>query len=89
MKRLMHIFPVLILALAVCLSAGCSSDGPEDKVSHDPQQKQKRYLAFGGGPTGGTFNFFANKISSIISGEYAWIDVPRAARAVRRKTSAP
>ena len=75
MKRLMHIVPVLVLALAVCLGAGCSSDGPDDKASHDPQQKQKRYLAFGGGPTGGTFNFFANKISSIISGEYAWIDV--------------
>ena len=75
MKRLMRIVPVLLLALAVCLAAGCSSDGSKDKESKDSQPKQKRYLAFGGGPTGGTFNFFANKISSIISTDYAWIDV--------------
>ena len=75
MKRLKHIVPILLLALAVCLAAGCSSDGPKDEASKDSQPRQKRYLAFGGGPTGGTFNFFANKISSIISGEYTWVDV--------------
>jgi hypothetical protein len=75
MKRLTRIVPILVLALAVCLGAGCSSDNSKDKASKESQQRQKRYLAFGGGPTGGTFNFFANKISSIISGDYTWIDV--------------
>ncbi len=75
MKRLLRFFPVLLLVLAVCALVGCSSDTPDGKSSSKSgQQKEKRYLAFGGGPTGGTFNFFANKISSIISGEYTWVD---------------
>ncbi|MEF2231217.1 MAG: hypothetical protein V3571_09845, partial [Pseudodesulfovibrio sp.] len=80
MKRLLHLVPVLILAFTVCCLPGCSSapDGKEPgkaATGHPAQPSKKRYLAFGGGPTGGTFNFFANKIASIISGQSAGLDI--------------
>lgn len=77
MKLLKRLFPVLVLALAACLLVGCSSDSPEKskQINGAGQKQHKRYLAFGGGPTGGTFNFFANKISSIVSNDYKLIDI--------------
>lgn len=70
--------PLLIVAalFALLTLVGCSSD-PEQAQQENKQQikAQTLHLAFGGGPTGGTFNFFANKISSLISVRYAWLDV--------------
>jgi TRAP transporter TAXI family solute receptor len=61
------LFLALLVAFAL-LAAGCSSEPQKGKDGPSAQQtRQKKFLAFGGGPTGGTFNFFANKMSSIIS----------------------
>ncbi len=55
MKRSMMVF--MATALAVFLLAGVS-----------PAEAQKKtFLAFGGGPTGGTFNYFANGIAIYLS----------------------
>lgn len=76
MKRNWLIALTLILSLAM---AGCSSEPAGDKAeggkTEAGAEKTKQFLAFGGGPTGGTFNFFANKMSSIISNSYSWLDV--------------
>ena len=80
MKRLMHLVPVLILATLVCCLPGCSSEpggkDPAKTATGTPAQpSKKRYLAFGGGPTGGTFNFFANKIASVASARDEKLDI--------------
>jgi len=77
MKHRLNIPLVLILGLSLFLSFGCSSD-PDTGENGSPSevsQKKKQFLAFGGGPTGGTFNFFANKMASIISTNYEWLDI--------------
>ncbi|MGE4470261.1 MAG: TAXI family TRAP transporter solute-binding subunit [Desulfovibrio sp.] len=81
MKRFLHLALALTLALALMGLAGCGGGEEKQAASGDDgaQQaepaKEKQYLAFGGGPTGGTFNFFANKMSSIISHSYDHLDV--------------
>lgn len=55
MKRSMMVFMAAVLAIFLC--AGVS-----------PAEAQgKTFLAFGGGPTGGTFNYFANGIAIYLS----------------------
>ena len=76
MKYARHTFFILFMACAMLFSLGCSSDsekGPAESKSN--QAPKKQFLAFGGGPTGGTFNFFANKMANIISVAYGNIDV--------------
>lgn len=82
MKRFLNLACVLALALGLIALAGCS--GGEKKAETKADQpaaeqaapaKEKQFLAFGGGPTGGTFNFFANKMSSIITHAYDHLDV--------------
>jgi len=69
----------LVLALLFCMTlalfAGCSGD--DDVASPQAMQgeRKKQLIAFGGGPTGGTFNFFANKMASVISTRYEWLDI--------------
>ncbi|MUM76580.1 TAXI family TRAP transporter solute-binding subunit [Pseudodesulfovibrio sp. F-1] len=62
------------LAMLLALMPGCSSD-PADDPHEAGKQPQRRYLAFGGGPTGGTFNFFANKMAGIISASHPRLEV--------------
>ena len=79
MRKLIWLF-ALVLTLAV-LAAGCSSESTRESEDQEAPaaeaqaEKEKQFLAFGGGPTGGTFNFFANKMSSLISNTYDWLDV--------------
>ncbi|SKA72484.1 hypothetical protein SAMN02745704_00409 [Paucidesulfovibrio gracilis DSM 16080] len=81
MKRLLHLTIALTLTLALLALTGCGGEEkqatPEsgDTAQQAEPAKEKQYLAFGGGPTGGTFNFFANKMSSIISHAYDHLDV--------------
>jgi len=77
MKHRFNTILAIILGLSLFLSFGCSSEPNTDEssTSSELSQKKKQFLAFSGGPTGGTFNFFANKIASIISINYAWLDV--------------
>lgn len=74
MQRTFTIFTSLFLALSLLFALGCSSEQQEEAPVSEVKPKVK-YLAFGGGPTGGTFNFFANKMASIISVKYDWLDV--------------
>ncbi|MDD3311909.1 TAXI family TRAP transporter solute-binding subunit [Pseudodesulfovibrio sp.] len=80
MKRLLQLFPVLLLACVLAALPGCSSEpsgkpGKEAGAANGKEQPRKRFLAFGGGPTGGTFNFFANKIASIVSTADEGLDI--------------
>ncbi|WP_285905857.1 TAXI family TRAP transporter solute-binding subunit [Pseudodesulfovibrio pelocollis] len=70
MKR----FSLVLVSLAMLLALGCSSDPAGDQPEAGAQS-QRRYLAFGGGPTGGTFNFFANKMAGIISASHPRLEV--------------
>jgi len=76
MKRHPKALLTLIVILTLLMSLGCSPESEPEKA--DPvsgQQRSKKFLAFGGGPTGGTFNFFANKMASMISAKYQWLDI--------------
>ncbi len=77
MKRPLNIFLTLLVACILLAALGCSSEpASENKDSGDTDQEmRKTLLAFGGGPTGGTFNFFANKMATVISKKYDWLDV--------------
>jgi len=80
MKRLLHLVPLLILACTLFVMPGCSSEpsGKPEKAASPAsgkEQPRKRFLAFGGGPTGGTFNFFANKIASVVSATDEGLDI--------------
>lgn len=59
-----HLIPISTLIILLLLVA-CSSE--PTPMQHKEEAQHKLYLAFGGGPTGGTFNFFANKMATIIS----------------------
>ncbi|WP_243544328.1 TAXI family TRAP transporter solute-binding subunit [Pseudodesulfovibrio tunisiensis] len=67
----------LLAALFLAIVFGCSSESShEHQAESGTKTKEKqRFLAFGGGPTGGTFNFFANKMSSEISNTYNYLDI--------------
>lgn len=81
----------LACVLVLLLAFGCSQDSGDQATTEDTSKaqtqteeaapkaeeaaKEKKFLAFGGGPTGGTFNFFANKMSSIVSNTYDWLDL--------------
>lgn len=76
MKRMLtRLFP-LVAVFALLVALGCASDTDEDAGQAASGAKtQKRYLAFGGGPTGGTFNFFANKMAGVITGGHEHLEV--------------
>ncbi len=77
MKPSLRIILTVTLGLSLILAFGCSTDPEkgEEGTTSGQVGKKKHFLAFGGGPTGGTFNFFANKMASIISVNYEWFDV--------------
>ncbi|MBU1249170.1 MAG: TAXI family TRAP transporter solute-binding subunit [Proteobacteria bacterium] len=67
-----------LLLLGLVALTGCGVDNEEQgktgiEIANQP--KQKHHLAFSGGPTGGTFNFFANKISSAATRTFDYFDV--------------
>lgn len=58
----------LILALLVQMGTqGCSDEQPPQQAAETPEQPVEKTLVFNGGPAGGTFNYFANKMASLIS----------------------
>ncbi|MBI9078505.1 MAG: TAXI family TRAP transporter solute-binding subunit [Pseudodesulfovibrio sp.] len=77
MNHRLNLTLTIVLGLFFVVSYGCSSEPENTNESAQTKQVEKTnlFLAFGGGPTGGTFNFFANKMSSIISNDYTWLDV--------------
>lgn len=67
----------LIAACALWLLAqGCSTE-PQAKPRAPQKQPEERSLTltFNGGPQGSTFNYFANKMASLISDEVGWLDI--------------
>jgi hypothetical protein len=65
MPRLSSILPALS-CLALVAALGCSPEAPKKAHKETPPTKP-RTLIFNGGPRGGTFNHFANKMAAIIS----------------------
>lgn len=69
----------IIFLPAVCVGLllvwGCSSTPGEAESETEQTAREKRLLVFNGGPTGGTFNFFANKMAQIISHDVDWMDI--------------
>lgn len=61
MHRALTVFVILL----TLLTSGCSSE--PDRAAPATAPDTDRTLVFGGGPSGGTFNFFANKIASLIT----------------------
>jgi len=70
-----HITLALSAMFTLLLILGCSSEQNANNDQADSDTHKKQYLAFGGGPTGGTFNFFANKMASLISEKNTWLEV--------------
>ncbi|WP_338668497.1 TAXI family TRAP transporter solute-binding subunit [Pseudodesulfovibrio methanolicus] len=71
-----RLFPVLsaLCCLALVAAMGCSSGTPGEAHSDNPRAKP-RTLTFNGGPRGGTFNHFANKMAAVISEDVPNLDV--------------
>lgn len=65
----------LLMALAVFMLAACSSEPDKTAQVRTEAPTKTKVLAFGGGPTGGTFNFFANKMASVISRSVPAIEI--------------
>lgn len=62
MLRVFRFHCVVVAALVMALAFSTSASA-------------KNYLAYGGGPVGGTFNYFANAMASYITNAYADIEV--------------
>ena len=73
MPRLCSIL-LALSCLAVLAAVGCSSDAPDETRKDEPPAKA-RTLVFFGGPRGGTFNHFANKMAAVISEDVPYLDV--------------
>jgi uncharacterized protein len=73
---------VALCFMAMALLVGCGQEQQAQKSSTEQapaetqaQPKEKVFLAFGGGPTGGTFNYFANGMAIFISRSIPNFDV--------------
>lgn len=66
---------ILLTTCWVLFAFGCSSEAPKKGGDASTKEKTEQFVAFNGGPTGGTFNFFANKMSSIISKDVEWLNL--------------
>jgi uncharacterized protein len=52
-------------ALAALLVAGCGADAPEASADGEVQQQARSRYTFAGGPSGGTFQYYASAISTL------------------------
>ncbi len=86
---LRYITFALSAMFTLLLILGCSSEQNANNDQADSDTHKKQYLAFGGGPTGGTFNFFANKMASLISEKNTWLEVSPKGPADQRRTCVP
>lgn len=69
---------ILILGLWALIGPACSPVPEEDKPRQDDPDEQPEIslsLVFNGGPSGGTFNYFANKMALLISNGVKGMDV--------------
>lgn len=79
MRFLRPAISVALLGLMLALCLACSSDQrAEEEYSHSTHPEKARLaqtLTFNGGPAGGTFNYFANKMSTMIANEVNWLEI--------------
>ena len=67
---------ILLSVLWLLLALGCSSEPNSETQTPKPSPPPKNLtLSFNGGPMGGTFNYFANKMANIISDEVEWLNI--------------
>jgi uncharacterized protein len=71
--KVISITAVCFMALALLI--GCSQDQQQPGAEQAQATGQKVFLAFGGGPTGGTFNYFANGMAIFIGRTLPNIDI--------------
>ncbi|MBG0790729.1 MAG: TAXI family TRAP transporter solute-binding subunit [Desulfovibrionaceae bacterium] len=74
MRRTVPLAPIIVLGLWSVFLAACSSDGDRDRAGNE-RPRETVSLVFNGGPSGGTFNYFANKMSFLITNGVKWLDV--------------
>lgn len=70
--------PMLVLMIAVVLLCALACSSEQEPVRDEtalPANEKQQFFMFSGGPTGGTFNFFANKMASLISSTHGHIDM--------------
>lgn len=68
MKHHVRLFAILLTFTALFSLIACSDEGKEQGGGQSASVLKGDYsLVFAGGPEGGTFNFFANRMSSLIS----------------------
>lgn len=79
MKRFFTTALALLLVTGLLAALGCDGEEKaplqEEQAQQAPVKHKKLFLAFGGGPTGGTFNFFANKIASTVTSDNDYLDL--------------
>jgi hypothetical protein len=72
MPRFFHAL-ILLCCLGLSPIAGCSAEPENDPAA--PKATASRTLTFYGGPRGGTFNHFANKMAAVISADAPGLNV--------------
>jgi len=72
-KQAVSLTLVIMLSVIVILAAGCSDD--TQQAPNQPEEHATITLTFNGGPRGGTFNYFANKMSSLMGARVPWLDM--------------
>lgn len=81
MMRILTIFTgllaCLLLAAGTFTLSGCTEQGDTAAAREEalPAPRDKLYLDFAGGPAGGTFNYFADKIATIATRSHDYLDL--------------
>jgi len=77
MYRSASVVLTIAIGLWAASLAACSPDGQDEqnRPARARQARQTVSLIFNGGPPGGTFSYFANKMASLITESEAWLDV--------------
>ena len=69
-----------LICLLGCLCLLLACDNGQEPPGQSPKAEARTArknvtLTFSGGPMGGTFNYFANKMASLIAGEHPWLNI--------------
>jgi hypothetical protein len=77
MYRSASVALTIAISLWAAFLAGCSPEGEDERKqpARTRPPRQTVSLVFNGGPSGGTFNYFANKMSALITENEKWMDI--------------
>jgi uncharacterized protein len=78
--KVVSLVALCFMALALLIGCGQDQQAQQSSTEQSPAEaqakpKEKVFLAFGGGPTGGTFNYFANGMAIFIGRSVPHFDV--------------